>query len=279
MVNGKASMTAIICAYGRAYHAMNDEPKIFHDYLAQDMLTEEELIGIPMHMTNGFNFFKSEETHLHNSQEALEWVMQTQIAPTPLARSRYTEDILEQAIKLGVQQYVILGAGFDTFAFRRPELLDNIKVYEVDHPDTQNLKIERIENNHWDMNKSHKFIPVDFLKDDFSVEIMKSDFNPEKLTLFSWLGVTYYLTKEEMLKTLNGIMKIAAKGSTVVFDYPDENIFNNEKNSIRVQKMVELAKESGESMKIGYDYLSLEKYLKKVGLLIYEHLTPLEIPK
>lgn len=278
MKNNKESMTAIVSAFGRAYHSKYEDPKIFDDFLANQMLTKEEFENISKHMAEGINFFNPDEAHLYSDQEsALNWVMQSQIAPTPLARSRYAEDMLENAIKLGVKQYIMLGAGLDTFAFRKPALLNHIKVFEVDHPATQALKLDRIKKLGWNINPSLNFIPVDFSKDNFAKNILESEYDPSELSFFSWLGVTYYLTKDEILNTLKAIVNISPKGSSVVFDYPDNNIFNPNKTTKRVRNMVELARCSGEPMKSGFEYHELESNLEEAGLLIYEHLTPGDI--
>lgn len=274
----KASLTAIVSAFGRAYHSLNDEPKIFNDYLADKMITDDEFRNISKNMIEGIKFFNPKEAHLYQDEKSiLKWVIQTQISPTPLARSRYAEDMLENAIKMGVKQYVILGAGFDTFAFRKPELLKKIKVFEIDHPATQELKLKRIKDLGWEISPSLKFVPVDFSKDDLKKALLDSGFDSNGLSFFSWLGVTYYLSREEVINMFKSIYSITCKGSSLVFDYPDKDIFNSERTTIRVQAMVKMAEAAGEPMKTAYSYSELESDLDKAGLLIYEHLTPKDI--
>jgi len=278
MEKNKASFTAIVSAFGRAYHALYEEPKIFNDYLVRQLIQDEEFNNISKHMAEGIKFFNSDQAYQGTDEKsALEWVIQNQIAPTPLARSRYAEDMLENAIKLGVKQYVILGAGFDTFVFRRPELLNETRVFEVDYPATQELKLNRIDALEWEKNASVKYVPVDFSENNFKEALLDSGYNPNELSFFSWLGVTYYLNREEICNIFKDITSIAPQGSAIVFDYPDADVFNPEKTSKRVQAMVGMAKMSGEPMKTGYEYVDLESDLEKSGLLIYEHLSPTEI--
>lgn len=104
--------------------------------------------------------------------------------------------MLENGMKLGVKQYVILGAGFDTFAFRKSKELNKIKVFEVDHPATQELKLKRIKELGWEIDENIKYVPVDFSKDNLKKSLLDSGYNPNELSFFSWLGVTYYLRKE-----------------------------------------------------------------------------------
>lgn len=278
MDKNKASITALITAYGRAYHSINELPKIFDDFLAKQLITEEEYESISNNLAGSINFSVPDKAELCKDKESsLKMVIQNQIAPISLSRSRYTEDMLKLSIKLGVKQYVILGAGFDTFAFRNTELLTGIDVFELDHPATQELKLKRIKMAGWEIPKNLHFVPVDFSKSNFIEEIKKSPFDMNELSFYSWLGVTYYLSRDEILNTLRGIASISPKGSSVVFDYPDCNIFDTEKTTRRVQNMIHAAVQCGEPMKSCYSYIELVSDLEKAGFQLYEHLTPLEI--
>lgn len=92
--------------------------------------------------------------------------MNTHIAPSPLCRAAYTEQALKTAALTGTEQYVILGAGLDTFAFREPEFLSKHRVFEVDHPLTQADKRERITRAGWNVPDNLAFVPVDFTRID-----------------------------------------------------------------------------------------------------------------
>lgn len=141
MKTNQSSMTALISSFGRAYHAENDEPKIFNDTIARQLMTDEEYKRIAGYMLGGIDFFApGKKSELPDPEEILKWIVQTQLAPTPLARARYCEDRLINAVRIGVKQYVIIGAGMDTFAYRNHELLSQIHVFEVDHPDTLRVK-------------------------------------------------------------------------------------------------------------------------------------------
>ncbi|MGN1385902.1 MAG: class I SAM-dependent methyltransferase [Bacillus sp. (in: firmicutes)] len=278
MANNQYSMTAKISAFSRAYHSLHDEPKIFNDFLARKWLTDEEYAQISQYMANGIGFFNPEHaSEFANQQKALEWVVQTQLAPTPLARARYCEEMLKNAIMFGAEQYVILGAGLDTFAFRHPKLLKKIDVYEVDHPFTQSFKKSKLREMEWEIPEKLHFVPMDFTKDNLVEVFKQTSFDEKKLSFFSWLGVTYYLSKEDILKTLKQIAEITPKGSTVVFDYGDEKLFDAKATTKRVQNMVAMAAQSGEPMKSCFSYSELEKLLEEAGFHIYEHLSPQDI--
>lgn len=277
MEQNNPSMTALVAAYARAYHSLYDEPKIFDDFLARRMLTDEQFDGISRHMAQGISFFNPEEAHLYpDTASALRWVIQTQIAPHILARSRYTEDRLVESIDLGVGQYVILGAGYDTFAFRNPEALSRLRIFEVDHPATQSAKVNRIGKLDWEIPASLHFVPFDFTGEGMGQALLASGYDPAVPALFSWLGVTYYLTRDEITCTLGEVSSLSSPGSSIVFDYPDDSLFNDEAPG-RVRRMVALANASGEPMRTALTLTDLKTILNQTGFSIQEHLTPADI--
>jgi methyltransferase (TIGR00027 family) len=272
----QSSMTALISAFARAYHAENDAPKIFDDSVARRLMTDEEHERIAGYMMGGLDFFAPEKkSELSDPQEALRWVVQTQLAPTPLARARYSEDMLLNAIRTGTRQYVILGAGMDTFAYRYPELSNSVQVFEVDHPATQAFKRQRVEMASLDTPPNLHYVPLDFTAGSLADGLMEAGFDCQALTFFSWLGVTYYLTKEENLATLESIANLAPRGSSVVFDYAGDGLFASKTK--RVQNMVAMAQGAGEPMKSCYDYRELESALETTGMIVYEHLSTSDI--
>ena len=147
-----------------------------------------------------------------------------QLSPTPLARAAYCERVLLHEVALGAKQYVILGAGIDTFSFRHRELENKIEIFEVDRPSTQQFKKERIEEAEFEIPNNLHFISMDFTKG-FSYEQLQNEGFENKKTFFSLLGVTYYLTKEELSSLIECLFAMVPEGSSIVFDYPDENLF------------------------------------------------------
>ncbi len=276
MKQNESSMTALISAFSRAYHVENDHPVIFSDTLAKQLMTDDEYKQISGYMAGGIDFFAPDKKDEFSTiEQSLKWVVQTQLAPTPLARARFCEDALQNAIQTGASQYVILGAGMDTFAYRNPELLSKIHVFEVDHPNTQDFKKQRVEDAGWTVPKNLHYVSMDFTTDNLAIELEKAGFDNRKLTFFSWLGVTYYLTKDQISRMLKTISSLTPQGSSIVFDYADENLFSSDVK--RVQNMIAMANTSGEPMKSSFSYSELEKSLEDAGWLIYEHLTSNEI--
>ena len=203
--------------------------------------------------------------------------MNIHIAPSPLCRAAYTEKALKTAVLTGAKQYVILGAGMDTFAFRETEFLSKYRVFEVDHPLTQEDKLERITRAGWTIPNNLTFVPVDFTKDSLTERLIAAGFDPSVKSFFSWLGVTYYLSAETIDMMLSALSSLCADGSTLVFDYPDENFFDAAEK--RVQNTIMMAKAGGEPMQSAFSYAELEKLLEKHGFLIYELLTPDDIQR
>jgi methyltransferase (TIGR00027 family) len=239
-------------------------------------MTDEEYNQIMGYMVGGIDFFAPDNKYeLKNPHEILKWVVQTQLAPTPLARAKYCEDMVMKAIKMGAQQYVILGAGMDTFAYRNHELMSKINVFEVDHPNTQTFKKMKVKQAGLNIHDNLHYVPVDFTKDNLAAELVKYGFDIKKITFFSWLGVTYYLTKDNFKNMLSIISSFSPDGSGLLFDYADDKFLISDVK--RVQNQIAMAGAAGEQMKSGYSYVEMERLLAEYGLCIYEHLTTADI--
>ena len=133
-----------------------------------------------------------------------------------VARSRYAEDNLRRAVERGVKQYVLLGAGLDTFAYRNS--YEQLRVFEVDHPATQQWKRELLQRNRIAVPESVTYTPVDFERQSLSAQLSDSGFNQRAPTFFAWLGVVPYLTLEAFRGTLSFVSAQPA-GSGVTLDY------------------------------------------------------------
>ena len=274
----KASITALMSSFGRAFHAENEEHPVFADHLARELMTADEYAAVQGYILGGAQFFESEITPAAlQPKELLRRLVNVHIAPSPLCRAAYTEKALKTAVLIGTKQYVILGAGLDTFAFREPAFLSRYRVFEVDHPLTQADKIERITRAGWTISDNLTFVPVDFTKDSLAERLIGAGFDPSVKSFFSWLGVTYYLSAEAIGTMLSALSSLCADGSTLVFDYPDERFFDAPEK--RVQNTIMMAKAGGEPMQSAFSYEDLEKLLEKHGFLIYELLTPDDIQK
>jgi methyltransferase (TIGR00027 family) len=193
-----ASQTALRVALRRAAHQIHDSPVVFHDPLAVAILGEtyaEELRRTPLRTDRPFSV-------------ALRAFL--------VARSRYAEDNLRSAVERGVEQYVLLGAGLDTFAHRNP--YPGLKVFEVDHPATQQWKRDLLQRNQIAIPDSITYTPVDFERQSLAAQLEQSGFDSHRPSFFAWLGVVPYLTLEAFRATV-GFIAGQAQGSGVTLDY------------------------------------------------------------
>ena len=269
-------ITALMSAFGRAYHTQNAENPIFPDTKVRELMTDEEYSMIAGYILSGIDFFAPDKKDsFANNEEILKYLVNTQIAPTPLARAAFCEDALKTSTQTGAEQYVILGAGLDTFAFREQELLKRCEVFELDHPLTQKDKKERIKRAGWNLPEKLHFVPIDFTKDNIGDKLIEAGFKPEEKTFISWLGVFMYLEQSAIEKVLQNLSSLAANGSDLIFDYADDSLFQAEER--RVQNMIAMAKAGGEEMKSCFDQMSLEHMLSTHHFLTYEHLSRREI--
>ncbi len=303
----KASFSALIIAHCRAYHAAHDDPKIFDDFLAGRLLTEEERIYfngslyrsikvikylssqkavpsiikffIPRRVKHAFKIIEPEELNkISGTTSGVDCYMRaTGGLALSVSRSRYTEDSLVEAVGEGVKQYVILGAGMDTFAFRHPELMEMLQVFEVDRPVTQDFKRQRLTELGWEIPRQLYFVPVDFTRQRLDKELKNSPYDPKALSFFNWLGVTYYLPRETVLDTLRTVAGIAPKGSTIIFDYLDTDVYDPAKVAPRGQWL--LFSLVGAKGKCAFDPSTLSRDLTALGLRLKENLSPSDIEK
>jgi methyltransferase (TIGR00027 family) len=118
----------------------------------------------------------------------------------------------------GVDQYVLLGAGLDSFAYRRADPADGLRIFEVDQPASQGWKRQRLAEIGIGVPGSVKFVPVDFETQDFGAELAKVGFDPRRPSVVAWLGVTYFLTRDAIVATLRRVASWAP-GTRLVFDY------------------------------------------------------------
>ncbi|MGH6879090.1 MAG: class I SAM-dependent methyltransferase [Rhizomicrobium sp.] len=182
-------------AMHRAAHQLLNRPLVFEDPLALPIIgAEAQLRGGDWH---GF------------ATPALRAFI--------VARARHTEDILAGAVARGIQQYVLLGAGLDTYAYRRGG--DRPRVFEVDHPATQAWKRARLDDAGIAVPANLVFVPVDFEHESLSTGLKSAGFDFKSPAVVAWLGVTAYLARETAMATLGVLAAGLQAGSDIVFDY------------------------------------------------------------
>jgi len=182
-------------------------------------------------------------------------------------RSRYAEDRLAAG---AFTQYVILGAGLDSFAWRRPDLLRSLRVFEVDHPASQAWKLERVSALALPLNDSQVFVPVDFEAGSLQHALRTAGFDWGQAALFSWTGVAPYLTAPAIASTLRTIGEGAA-GSEVVLSYRAEDSVLDEVGKEFVRIYAPLAASVGEPLQPGWPVMEIERVISRAGLKVVDH--------
>jgi methyltransferase (TIGR00027 family) len=198
MAEGRPSATAEGAAMLRAAHQLIDVPWILDDPLALPIIGAD------------YQAWLVENIERYRARSALR--------ASVALRSRYAEDGLTEAVERGVRQYVVLGAGLDTFAYRNPHAHDGLKVFEVDHPATQSWKRRRLAQTGIPLPASLTFAPVDFEKETLSAGLARAGFRTDRPAYFSMLGVVIYLTKPAATETFKSVASQRA-GSEIVFSY------------------------------------------------------------
>jgi len=271
------SITALVSAYARAYHHEHNQVTVFADTLAKRMLQQEEYAGIGQAMAQGISFFNPSFTG--TEAEALRWIVDHQLSPTTLGRAAFCERSLEAAVRVGARQYVILGAGYDTFAYRQPPWAQGLRIFELDHPATAEEKSRRLTAAALEPPDNLQRIAVDFNDQSWPLKLSECRaFDQLAVTFCSLLGVSYYLPETSLTAMLQALGGLLPPGSAVVFDYPDELSYTDHAGE-RSRKQIQLAQEANEAMLPGYSYPQMEALLAECGFLIYEHLTPEEITR
>jgi methyltransferase (TIGR00027 family) len=192
------SRTALRVAIRRAAHQLFDTPRVFEDSLALRIIGADRAAALAA----------SPDEHRGRLARAFRAFM--------AVRSRFAEDELARAVGRGATQCVVLGAGLDTFACRNPH--PNLRVFEVDHPATQQWKRRMLADAAIEVPASLTFVPVDFSTGSLSSGLALANFDAERVTFFSWLGVTMYLPAEAVSGTL-ALVAATPPGGGVVFDY------------------------------------------------------------
>ena len=253
MRDGQPSRTALASAAARAAHLLVDgDPKIFEDTLALALLGDlaEDLVGP------------------HRDSNHAGDLARMRIAIT--TRSRYTEDRLAEAVERGVGQYVLLGAGLDSFAYRSA-LVGRLRLFEVDHPATQAWKHQRLAAARIPVTTGVTFVPVDFTADSLHDRLIDMGFDRSAPAFVSWLGVSQYLTVEAIAATLDVIGGFAP-GTELVMEYVVPAGMRDEPGQALADFFMPQAAASGEPWLTFFTPPGVSQLLAASGLVVTEDL-------
>jgi len=234
--------TAVRTALWRALHTQVDEkPLVFNDEIGLKLVAPSD-----------------------NWQERPDMKFTKRIRASIVARARFIEDLIIEQCKNGISQYVILGAGLDTFAQRQPEIASKLQIFEIDQPDTLKWKEKRLIELGYNIPEFLHFVPVNFEISSWWEELLKTPFNINKPALIVCTGVTLYLTKEAIIDTLRQI-KSLTKGSklAMTFNLPIELL--DEEDKPLIEMSIKGAREAGTPMISFFSPKEILDMAKKVG--------------
>jgi methyltransferase (TIGR00027 family) len=262
MKNKQRYSTAEGTAAIRAMHLLYDQPVVFNDPYALQ-LTSPALRRICQS-----RFFQ--------------WILRRKsisetyrpISAQILARARYVEEKLEQAVSKGISQYVIIGAGFDSFCLRRPSFSADLRIYEIDHPVTQQIKRERLMEILGSAPKGVEFLSIDLEKKTIADALSDASFLKGEKAFFSWIGVIPYLSEDVVFAVLRDLASFAEHESEVVFDYliPTSKMPLEDRRALgRGMRMIE---RWGEPVKSYFDPDAFPGEVTLLGYRILENQSP-----
>ena len=267
------SMTALVSAFARSYHSEHvPGEKVFDDTMAARLLGRETREGIARSMAGGVAFFNP--CFSGSPEQALEWVVNHQLAPSPLGRAAFAEGALQEAAALGARQYLLPGAGLDSFALRQPPWAKEMEIFEIDLPPASRDKAARIAAAGLSLPENLHLIAAD-LSAPSALDALRAHprFDPGAPTFVSLLGFSYYLSRDEFSALIAQLSALIPAGSRFAMDYPARG----ESGQMDIQR--QLAAGAGEGMRAAYAPEEMAALLKEGGLRVLRDLDPEEITR
>lgn len=207
------------------------------------------------------------------------WLIDTKGVPgartVAVARTRFIDELLVNALKDGVQQVVILGAGYDTRAYRISGI-EQSRVFEVDHPTTSNAKQLHLKRQLGSLPPHVRFLAVDLNEQSLVQAVGSTDFDATLKTFFIWEGVTNYLTTEAVDAGFRTIREVAQE-STIVFTYVDKAVIESDNRFEEAAKLKQVLAKAGESWTFGFNPTELNGYLAQRGYRLLDDIGSIEL--
>jgi len=274
MDQARASITALGAALMRAVYSRTSASPLIADPWGDRLVLNQERDLVLKVVLNGLS---QQDRERCENLESLNTMLDCALQAHPgygwaVLRTRYAEDALQVAVERGTRQYVIMGAGLDSFALRQPSFAQDVDVFEIDHPATQDLKRQRLNHCGVPVPDRLHFIPADLSREQVGAVLMRSPFRSTDPAFFSWLGVTQYLTREANLDTLRSIAACAAAESELVFTYVEQAALDSGGASSRVARLQGAFAAAREPWLSGFDPFELAEDLAAVGLILIEDL-------
>jgi methyltransferase (TIGR00027 family) len=272
VIEATPSRTALSTSLMRALHARRDPSPILDDPWGDRLVPKSVRDGFVARILSRMDE-AARAAALRAPDQVLDDYLRANVAyPGVVIRSRYAEDALRAAASRGIRQYVLIGAGFDSFALRRPAFSEALEIFEIDHPATQQLKLQRIKACGITLPPSVHFVAADLANETLSSALAHSSYRNDEPGFFSWLGVTVYLTREANLATLRAVATSGAAGSELVFTYVDQIEFAEGGSRSPHNSNAQAVAQMGEPYLSGFDPSEIADDHRGVGLELVEDL-------
>ena len=252
MQDERPSRTAMRVAMRRAAHQLIDAPKVLDDPIGVAIIGPEAVAKLAGTNRKRDRFARTARAFM-------------------VVRSRFAEDELARAVRRGVAQYVVLGAGLDTFAYRNPYAEAALRVFEVDHPATQAWKRRKLAAAGIAIPASVTFAPIDFERDTLDEGLRRVGFDRRAPAFFSWLGVTMYLTDEAFASTL-AFMASTPPAGGLAFDYAVPRSSLGLMGRLAHDALARRVARAGEPFRAYFDPGALHRRLEQAGFTAIDDL-------
>lgn len=206
------------------------------------------------------------------------WFLAERLFPSAIgesvARTQYIDDYLMECIGNGIGQLVILGAGYDSRAYRIEGLQGKVKVFEIDHPATQEVKAKRLKRLLGSLPGYVVYVPIDFGKEKLDKRLLESGYDRNLKTLFICEGVTMYLTADAVDETLAFVVNHSGEGSSIIFNYVFQSAVDGICETEEARRIRETLVRFGEPYTFGIGEDAIDRFLSKRGYWQIKNATP-----
>ena len=205
-----------------------------------------------------------------------------QIVPGALifevVRTRFMDDVLRDEVGLGARQLVLLGAGYDSRAYRFADLLDDVGVFEVDHPVSSRLKRERVRKAFGSLPDDVSYVEIDFESQDLAEILAGAGYDEGARTLFIWSGVAPYISEDAVVSVLDFVREGSGPGSIIVFDYIYREFLDGDDSYFGAKQLRRAVEGQGEPFRSGIPAGGLEAFVGERGLELARAVTAADFP-
>ena len=195
-----------------------------------------------------------------------------------ISNLRLAEELVEQGLANGTDQYLLLGAGLDSFGVRRADLADRLRVYELDHPVPQAVKRARIMRARGSIPGNLELVPIDFETTTIAQALATSSHDPGKPSTVSWLNTIAYLTVDATVASLRGLGEVSAPDSRLIFNYPPKARLTPEAQAALTAVRESVARK-GEPFRAVYEPEEMERHVTDAGFVVEQHLTETDLDR